>query len=69
MAAKLVGAGQIIAVDLRDDRLKLALELGATHTVNPSKDYTKRYQGDNRKRGRSRTRNNRADARSADCFW
>jgi aryl-alcohol dehydrogenase len=40
MAAKLVGAGKIIAVDLRDDRLKLALELGATHTVNPSKDST-----------------------------
>jgi aryl-alcohol dehydrogenase len=37
MAAKLVGAGKIIAVDLRDDRLKLALELGATHTINPNK--------------------------------
>jgi aryl-alcohol dehydrogenase len=38
MAAKLVGAGKIIAIDLRDDRLKLALELGATHAVNPSKE-------------------------------
>jgi aryl-alcohol dehydrogenase len=38
MAAKLVGAGKIIAIDLRDDRLKLALELGATHTINPSKE-------------------------------
>jgi aryl-alcohol dehydrogenase len=37
MAAKLVGAGKIIAIDLRDDRLKLALELGATHTINPGK--------------------------------
>ena len=37
MAAKLVGAGKIIAIDLRDDRLKLALELGATHAVNLSK--------------------------------
>ncbi len=35
MAAKLVGAGKIIAIDLRDDRLKLATELGATHTINP----------------------------------
>ncbi len=38
MAAKLVGAGKIIGIDLRDDRLKLALELGATHTINPSKE-------------------------------
>ena len=38
MAAKLVGAGKIIAIDLRDDRLKLALELGASHTINPSKE-------------------------------
>jgi aryl-alcohol dehydrogenase len=38
MAAKLVGAGKIIAIDLRDDRLKLALELGATHTINPSRE-------------------------------
>jgi aryl-alcohol dehydrogenase len=38
MAAKLVGAGKIIAIDLRDDRLKLAMELGATHTIDPSKE-------------------------------
>jgi aryl-alcohol dehydrogenase len=38
LAAKLVGAGKIIAIDLRDDRLKLALELGATHTINPDKE-------------------------------
>jgi aryl-alcohol dehydrogenase len=38
MAAKLVGAGKIIAIDLRDDRLKLALELGATHIINPGKE-------------------------------
>jgi aryl-alcohol dehydrogenase len=38
MAAKLVGAGKIIAIDLRDDRLQLAMELGATHTINPSKE-------------------------------
>ena len=34
MAAKLSGCDPIIAVDLFDDRLALARELGATHTVN-----------------------------------
>lgn len=34
MAAKVVGASQIIAVDLHDVRLELATELGATHTIN-----------------------------------
>lgn len=34
LGAKVAGAGQIIAVDLADDKLKLAEELGATHTVN-----------------------------------
>jgi aryl-alcohol dehydrogenase len=38
MAAKLLGAGKIIAIDLRDDRLNLALELGATHVINPGKE-------------------------------
>jgi aryl-alcohol dehydrogenase len=38
MAAKLVGAGIIIAVDLVESRLALARELGATHTVNPDKE-------------------------------
>ena len=38
MAAKLVGASKIIAVDLREERLKLAMELGATHTINPDKE-------------------------------
>lgn len=33
MAAKLVGAGPIVAVDVVDDRLALATELGATHTI------------------------------------
>jgi aryl-alcohol dehydrogenase len=36
MAAKLVGAGIIIAVDLVESRRTLARELGATHTVNPA---------------------------------
>ena len=38
MAANLVGASPIIAVDINDDRLALARELGATHTFNPKKD-------------------------------
>jgi len=34
MAARLVGAATIIAIDLNESRLKLAKELGATHTIN-----------------------------------
>ncbi|HRD75767.1 MAG TPA: zinc-dependent alcohol dehydrogenase family protein [Hyphomicrobiaceae bacterium] len=34
LAAKVAGARQIIAVDMLDDKLKLAKQLGATHTVN-----------------------------------
>ena len=34
MAAKAVGATTIIAVDVHEERLSLALELGATHTIN-----------------------------------
>ncbi|MBP0590423.1 NAD(P)-dependent alcohol dehydrogenase [Paraburkholderia sp. LEh10] len=34
MAARVAGATTIIAVDVNADRLKLALELGATHSVN-----------------------------------
>jgi aryl-alcohol dehydrogenase len=37
MAAKLVGAGITIAVDVVESRLALARELGATHTVNPDR--------------------------------
>lgn len=37
MAAKVVGATTIIAVDMNDERLAMAKELGATHTVNPGK--------------------------------
>jgi len=36
MAAKLVGAGTIIAVDLLDQRLATARELGATDAINPA---------------------------------
>jgi len=34
MGARAVGAYPIIAVDLKDDKLQLAREVGATHTVN-----------------------------------
>jgi len=37
MAAKICGCSTIIAVDTVDSRLDLALELGATHTVNAKK--------------------------------
>ncbi|GAA0037389.1 NAD(P)-dependent alcohol dehydrogenase [Brevibacterium metallidurans] len=36
MAAKLVGANTIIAVDLSDQRLEFAQTIGATHTINSS---------------------------------
>lgn len=38
MAAKIAGANPIIAVDMNDERLKLALELGATHAFNAADD-------------------------------
>jgi aryl-alcohol dehydrogenase len=38
MAAKIAGANPIIAVDVNDDRLALAKELGATHTFNARDD-------------------------------
>lgn len=34
MAAKVAGATKIIAVDINPDRLSLAAEIGATHTIN-----------------------------------
>ncbi len=39
LAAKLSGCRQIVAIDMLDDKLKLAKQLGATHTVN-AKDPT-----------------------------
>jgi aryl-alcohol dehydrogenase len=38
MAAKLVGAARIVAIDFRDDRLQLARELGATDVINPGRE-------------------------------
>ena len=40
MAAKVAGASPIIAVDIVSERLDLARELGATHTVNGKDDDT-----------------------------
>lgn len=38
MAAKVVGASTIVAVDMNDERLAMARELGATHTFNPGQE-------------------------------
>lgn len=37
MAAKITGCSTIIAIDINDERLALARELGATHAINGSK--------------------------------
>jgi len=37
MAAVLCGASTIVAIDLNEDRLTLARELGATHVINPAR--------------------------------
>ena len=39
MAARLVGAKEIVAVDINPARLDLALELGATHAINAGDDH------------------------------
>ncbi len=36
--AKIMGAGQVIAMDLEDDKLDLALKVGATAAINPKRD-------------------------------
>ncbi len=38
MAAKTAGCGPIVAVDIRENRLALARELGATHTIDNAKE-------------------------------
>jgi aryl-alcohol dehydrogenase len=38
MAARIIGASPIIGVDINPMRLQLALELGATHTINNRRD-------------------------------
>lgn len=38
MAAKVARCGTIIAIDTNDERLAMAMELGATHTLNPKID-------------------------------
>jgi aryl-alcohol dehydrogenase len=42
MAARIVGANPIIAVDVIPERLSLAAELGATHTINGKQEDTRR---------------------------
>jgi aryl-alcohol dehydrogenase len=42
MAARIVGANPIIAVDVIPERLALAAELGATHTINGRQEDTRR---------------------------
>jgi aryl-alcohol dehydrogenase len=44
MAARLVGASHIVAVDLNAQRLELARELGATHTFHPGDDAAKQIR-------------------------
>jgi threonine dehydrogenase-like Zn-dependent dehydrogenase len=41
MVAKAAGAGRLIAVDISDYALKVAKELGATHTLNPAREDVK----------------------------
>ena len=41
-AAKLVSAYPIIAVDQYDTRLKIASDIGATHTINSKIDFQKK---------------------------
>jgi aryl-alcohol dehydrogenase len=50
MAARLVGCGTIVAVDVHEERLALARELGATHTVQ-SEHATSAIRGWTRNRG------------------
>jgi aryl-alcohol dehydrogenase len=38
MAARIAGCRRIIAVDLKDSRLELALELGATHAISSARE-------------------------------
>jgi aryl-alcohol dehydrogenase len=38
IAAKIAGCAQIIAVDIQDSRLDLALELGASHAINSARE-------------------------------
>ena len=41
MVAKAAGAGRLVAVDISDYALKTAKQLGATHTVNPTRGEAK----------------------------
>ncbi|NNN18899.1 MAG: NAD(P)-dependent alcohol dehydrogenase [Acidimicrobiaceae bacterium] len=37
MAARIIGCGTIISIDVHQNRLQLAMELGATHTIDASR--------------------------------
>ena len=64
LAARLAGCRQIIAIDMLDDKLKLARQLGATHTVNAGAARRHRAgQGHLRRRRRLRLRDGRARSR------
>jgi len=41
MVAKAAGAGRLIAIDVSDYALRNALDLGATHVINPAKEDAK----------------------------
>lgn len=43
MSAKIAGAHPIIAIDINDERLELAKQLGATHTFNNENDDPKEF--------------------------
>ncbi len=43
MAASAIGCTTIILVDLHDDRLALAKEMGATHGINGGKENASRH--------------------------
>jgi len=40
LAAKAAGATTVLLVDIKDDRLKIAMELGATSVINAAKDVS-----------------------------
>jgi len=37
-AVKVRGAGRVVALDIREERLAMARELGASHTINPARE-------------------------------
>ena len=56
LAALVVGSTTIIAVDVNENRLKIAKELGATHTINSSQTNSRRRDTKDHRRGARFTR-------------